>query len=137
MKPHSVSLLRVFADLTRNLATISKCEDRKIAAIIADDDLSQVLSIGINGGPKGGTQCLCNTDGKYGCVHAEVNALIKCRSDVANKVMFVTMSPCKQCAASIINAPGSFSVVYILDRWKDPSGEALLAKAGIDVVQLL
>lgn len=121
----------VFANFARELAKLSKCEERKVAAIITDKDLVQIYSIGLNGGPKGLVDCMCKIDGKYGCVHAEINALIKCRSDAPDKVMFVTLSPCKQCAAAIINAPGGFSTVYYLQEWKDTTGIELLRKAGI------
>ena len=121
----------VFAEFARQLATLSKCEERHVAAIITDRDLTQVYSIGINGGPRGLVDCLCKIDGKYGCVHAEINALIKCKSDSPGKVMFVTLSPCKQCAAAIINAPGGFSAVYYLQEWKDTTGIRILRDAGI------
>ena len=121
----------VCANFARELAKLSKCEERKVAAIITDKDLAQIYSIGLNGGPKGLVDCMCKIDGKYGCVHAEINALIKCRSDAPDKVMFVTLSPCKQCAAAIINAPGGSSTVYYLQEWKDTTGIELLRKAGI------
>lgn len=129
--------LQVFKNFVRDLSTLSKCSERHVAAIITDSQLSQVYSIGVNGGPKGLVDCMCKIDGKYGCVHAEINALVKCRSDSADKVMFVTLSPCKQCAAAIINAPGGFSAVYYIDAWKDDSGIKLLKAAGITVKQLV
>ena len=118
------------------LASLSKCSERQVAAVITDKALSQVYSIGLNGGPKGLVDCMCNIDGKYGCIHAEINALIKCRSNAEDKVMIVTLSPCKQCAAAIINAPGSFSAVYYCEKWKDDSGIKLLRAAGIKVEQI-
>lgn len=127
---------KIFADFTQNLATLSKCNERKVAAVITDKDMTQVYSIGVNGGPKGLVDCMCSIDGKYGCVHAEINALVKCRSDAPDKVMFVTLSPCKQCAAAIINAPGGFSTVYYLESWKDSTGVKLLEAAGIKVIHL-
>jgi len=133
---HEQSLLarrKVFKDFTLNLATLSKCQERKVAAIITDKAMTQVHSIGINGGPKGLADCLCVIDGKYGCIHAEINALVKCKEDSPDKVMFVTLSPCKQCAASIINAPGGFSAVYYFEDWKEDSGIKLLRAAGIHV----
>lgn len=125
----------VFANFVRELATLSKCEERKVAAIITDRWMTQIYSIGLNGGPKGLADCMCKLDGKYGCVHAEINALIKCRNDSDGKVMFVTLSPCKQCAAAIINAPGGFSAVYYLEEWKDTTGIELLKNAGIRCVK--
>ena len=128
--------IEVFKNFTNNLATLSKCSERKVAAIITDKDLSQVYSIGLNGGPKGLVDCMCKMDGKYGCIHAEINALIKCMTDDPGKVMFVTLSPCKQCAAAIINAPGGFSAVYYFEEWKDTTGIKLLKQAGISVKQV-
>lgn len=123
----------VFMDFAWSLTTQSKCTERHVAAIITDKDLTQVYSIGVNGGPKGLADCMCVIDGKYGCVHAEINALIKCNTDAPDKVMFVTLSPCKQCAAAIINTPGGFSAVYYAEEWKDDSGIKLLKAAGIHV----
>lgn len=128
--------IAVFANFVHDLSALSKCEERKVAAIITDRELTQIYSIGLNGGPKGLVDCMCKIDGKYGCVHAEINALIKCRSDAPGKVMFVSLSPCKQCAAAIINAPGGFSTVYYLQQWKDTTGIELLKKAGIRCVCL-
>lgn len=126
----------VFANFAIDLAKLSKCDERKVAAIITDKDLSQIYSIGLNGGPKGLVDCMCSLPGKYGCVHAEINALIKCHSIQPDKVMFVTLSPCIQCAAAIINAPGGFSAVYYMEQWKDTTGIELLKNAGIKCVYL-
>ena len=127
---------QVFGRLTYGVCTLSKCEERHVAAIITDNDLTQIYSIGINGGPKGLQDCLCMIDGKYGCLHAEANALNKCLSDAQDKVMFVTLAPCKQCAAAIINAPGGFSIVYYHEDWKEDTGLRLLRAAGIQVLKL-
>ena len=128
--------LQVFADFVGNLSKLSKCKEKQVAAVITDKDMMQVYSIGLNGGAKGFDDCLCETNGKYGCVHAEINALIKCRSDAEGKVMFVTLSPCVACAAAIINAPGSFSAVYYLEEWKNDEGLKLLQKAGIKIEKI-
>jgi deoxycytidylate deaminase len=132
-----INRINVFKDFTLGLATLSKCEERHVAAIITDKDLTQVLSIGINGGARGLADCMCKLDGKYGCIHAEINALIKCISHEPDKVMIVTLSPCKQCAAAIINTPGGFSAVYYIEEWKDTTGLKMLSAAGINVKQLL
>lgn len=128
--------VKVFKQFTLDLSTLSKCKERHVAALITDHNYTQVYSIGLNGGPVGLDDCMCSLDGKYGCVHAEINALIKCRSDAMNKVMFITLSPCVACAAAIINAPGSFSIVYYLDEWKNTEGLKLLRQAGIKVIKI-
>jgi deoxycytidylate deaminase len=128
--------IQVFKDFTINLSKLSKCSERQVAALITDANLSQIYSIGINGGPKGLADCMCKIDGKYGCVHAEINALIKCNVTANDKIMFVTLAPCKQCAAAIINAPGSFGSIYYFEDWKEDTGLKLLKAAGINVVKV-
>lgn len=126
----------MFKSFALNLASLSKCTERKVSAIITDKDLTQIYSIGINGGPKGGADCLCVTEGKGGCIHAEINALNKCTNSDTDKIMFITLSPCKQCAAAITNAPGSFCTIFYTDQWKDTSGIKILNDAGINVVKI-
>lgn len=127
---------QVFKNFTMDLANLSKCTERHVAAIITDKNMTQVYSIGINGGPVGLADCMCVIDGKYGCIHAEMNALVKCTSTDSEKVMFVTLAPCKQCATAIINAPGGFSKVYYFEEWKEDYGIQLLKAAGIHVERI-
>lgn len=128
--------LGVTKEYLLGLAGLSKCNERGVAAIITDKSLTQIHSVGINGGPKGLADCLCVVDGKYGCVHAEQNCLNKNTCTDKDKVMLVTLAPCKQCAASIINAPGGFSIVYYIEDWKEDTGLRLLRAAGISVIQI-
>lgn len=131
-----MSKQKVMMDFALALAKESKCEKRGVAAVITNTDMSQVMSIGVNGGPKGLANCLCVLEGKYGCIHAEVNALIKCNDDSPGKKMFTTLAPCGQCAASIINAPGRFSTVYYHESWREETGLKLLQQAGIQTIQI-
>lgn len=124
----------VFSRFVRDLATLSKCEQRGVAAIITDKAGSQIYAIGINGGPKGGAQCLCSLGGKYCCVHAEANAIAKDRSYDNDKVMFVSLSPCPTCAALMINS--GIRKLFYLERWKDTAGLTLLHNAGIPAFQI-
>lgn len=128
--------IRLFMRFAYELSLLSKCIERKVAAVITDREMSQVYSIGLNGGPKGLVDCMCGLGSKYGCVHAEINALVKCTSTDKDKVMFVTLSPCAACAAAIVNAPGGFSAVYYIEKWKDDTGIKLLEAAGIKVINL-
>jgi deoxycytidylate deaminase len=128
--------VKVFKDFTLSLVSLSKCTERGVAAIITDGEMTQVHSIGINGGPKRLVDCMCITEGKYGCIHAETNCLIKNRYEGHDKIMFITLAPCKQCAAAIINAPGGFNTVYYIEDWKENEGIKLLRAAGIQVVKI-
>lgn len=123
--------IEVFRDFVINLATLSKCKDKGVAAIITDKDGTQVYSIGINGGPRHGVDCLCKLGGKYTCVHAEANALAKCTVADPQKVFFCSLSPCVTCASLIVNSGAS--AVYYVDSYKDESGLQILQSAGIVV----
>lgn len=133
LNAHSPRAL-VFGRFVKDLATLSKCEQRGVAAIITDRGGSQIYAIGINGGPVGGAQCLCNLGGKYSCVHAEANAIAKDRSYDTDKTMFVTLSPCPTCAALMINS--GIRRLFYIEKWKDTSGLKLLQEAGIPAFQL-
>lgn len=125
-------------------AMLSKCKDKKTAAILVSADLSQIYSIGINGGPKGGADCLCHTEDegevnvrKYTCVHAEMNCLVK--NTVINdvpKIMICTKQPCQMCASLIVNAGTNITEVWYIEPYWDATGVEILCNAGIKVVQL-
>lgn len=121
--------LEVFRDFVMNLANLSKCTDKGVAAIITDKDGTQVYSIGINGGPRHGIDCLCKLGGKYTCVHAEANAIAKCTVADTQKVFICSFSPCVTCAALIVNSGAS--AVYYVDQYKDYAGLKILQQAGI------
>lgn len=124
----------VLARFTKDLATLSKCEDRGVAAIITNADGTQIYSIGINGGPKGGPQCLCHLGEKYTCIHAEANALAKCISEDTDKVMICSLAPCITCAALMANS--SIKRVFYLEDYKDNRGISLLSELGIACYKL-
>lgn len=126
--------LDIFKTFVANLKTLSKCEKKGVAAIITDQNLSQIYSIGINGGAKGGAQCLCVLPGKYGCIHAEQAALMKCEVPTVDKVMICSLAPCEQCAAAIINA--DIVKVYYSDEWKSTAGIQMLMDAGVQCIKI-
>lgn len=122
---------KVFRKFVNDLATLSKCTDKKNAAIIVDCNATQVYSIGINGGPRHGADCLCGLGGKYTCAHAEAQALVKCMVDCSDKTMLCTMSPCVTCATLIVNS--GIRKVYYEHAYHDQAGVQLLLEAGVDV----
>lgn len=124
--------LAVFKRFVIDLATLSKCEDKHTAAIVTDRDGSQVYAIGVNGGPKGGVDCLCHGSTKYTCVHAEANALAKCTSDAPDKVMICSFSPCVTCASLMINC--GIKTVYYVEAYKDATPLQMLRDAGVSVM---
>ena len=103
----------------------------KVGAVIVNQDGTQVLSVGYNGDYRGGPNVVESEEpGESGMIHAEINALIKLDYNYPQrKVMYLTMSPCKMCAKSIVNA-GIAEVVYD-DEYRDPSGLEILRTAGV------
>lgn len=126
--------LSVFARFVADLTTLSKCTDKHTAAIIVNGCGDQIYSIGINGGARHDTDCLCVLPGKYTCIHAEQNAIAKCTAVDDRKIMICSYSPCVTCAALIINS--GFSEVYFLEEYKDKTGIQMLRRAGIHVFWL-
>ena len=107
----------------------------KVGAIIVSSDNSTVLSLGYNGNyPTGPHEPDSVDPGRSGFIHAEINALIKCPfHHHKDKIMYVTLSPCIQCAKAII-AGGIKTVVY-LEKYRDISGLNLLNKAKVNTRQ--
>ena len=127
----------MYYNFVDNLRNLSKCEDRGVACIICDKTLLQVLSIGVNGGPKGSDiDCLCKAETKYSCIHAEANALVKLNTHVQDKVLICTLAPCSQCASMIVNEPGGFYAVLYITPWKEQLAIDILKYANIKVGRL-
>ena len=131
---HNTTKLTVFKEFALNLAKLSHCEQRGVAALITDDNFQQIYSIGINGGVSKGVQCLCILPGKETCVHAEAQALAKCITSPVGKTMILTLSPCVTCAALMINS--GIVRVYYCESWKDTTGLKLLNDAGIQCIKI-
>ena len=65
-------------------------------------------------------------------IHAEINALLKLDyNNPKHKVMYITLSPCRMCAKSMINA-GICEVVYD-EEYRDTSGLKVLEKSSVIV----
>ena len=113
----------------------SYCKRRQVGALIVKDKM--IISDGYNGTPSG-FENICEDENnvtKPYVLHAEANAITKiARSNNSSEgaTMYVTASPCIECAKLIIQA-GIRRVVYSEKyRWED--GLDLLRKAGIEVV---
>lgn len=103
----------------------------QVGAVIVAEDNTQVLAVGYNGDHRGGpNEVESKEPGQSGFIHAEINALIKCDfNHPKRKKMYLTLSPCRQCAKAIIN--GGISEVIYLDEYRDTSGIKLLESSGI------
>jgi len=131
MRLHRPSWDKIWMQFAQSISTRS-CDPRhQVGAIIVTDDNTQVLAIGYNGDQKGGSNAIESLEpGHSGFIHAEINALIKCDyNNPKRKIMYVTLSPCKMCAKSIVNA-GISEVIYFED-YRCDEGVQLLSELGI------
>ena len=125
----------VWIDFAKNIARRSPDPSFKVGCCIVSQDNCQVLSIGYNGDHKGGpNERESLIPGESGFIHAEINALIKLDyNNPKPKTMYLTLSPCKQCAKAIIN--GGISRVVYLEKYRCTEGIDLLSQKGIDIHQ--
>ena len=123
--------------MARIWAENSYCERRKVGALLVKDKM--IISDGYNGTPSGfENQCEDehNVSKPY-VLHAEANAITKvARSGNSSDgaTLYVTASPCIECAKLIIQA-GIKRVVYG-EQYRILDGVDLLRRAGIEVVYL-
>lgn len=113
----------------------SYCKRRKVGALIVKDKM--IISDGYNGTPSG-FENICedeNNETKPYVLHAEANAISKVacsHNSSLGATMYVTTSPCIECAKLIIQA-GIIRVVFN-HKYRRTDGCALLERAGIETV---
>lgn len=113
----------------------SYCKRRQVGALIVKDKM--IISDGYNGTPVGFENVCEDEDGitKPYVLHAEANAITKiARSGNSSEgaTMYVTASPCIECAKLIIQA-GIKRVVYA-EKYRLEDGLDLLRRAGVELV---
>ena len=115
----------------------SYCTRRQVGALIVKDKM--IISDGYNG-THSGFENICEDDNgvtKPYVLHAEANAITKiARSGNSSDgaTMYVTASPCIECAKLIIQS-GIRRVVYS-EKYRLEDGLELLKRANIEVVYL-
>lgn len=125
-----IPLYEVYMRMAEELAKRSTCVRLQVGTVVTDAHLENVLAIGYNGNAKGlPNRCDSTVPGNCGCLHSEVNALVKAPGNVRDKVVFVTASPCVMCAKLMINS--GVTHVFYRYTYRDPSGVEQLATAGV------
>ena len=115
----------------------SYCRRRKVGAIIVKDKM--IISDGYNGTPVG-FENVCedeNDSTKAYVLHAEANAITKVaqsNNSSRDATLYVTSSPCIECAKLIIQA-GIKRVVF-KEIYRLTDGIQLMERAGIECLQL-
>ena len=129
-------------DWARRAAELSHARRLHVGAVIVKDDT--VISYGYNGMPAGwdnncedetiDDRCYVTFKTKPEVLHAESNAIAKLAKSTnsgLNADMFITHSPCLDCAKLIYQS--GIRRVYFGENYRDDSGVKFLEKSGIDV----
>ena len=131
------ALDRRYARMALIWAENSYCERRKVGALVVKNNM--IISDGYNGTPTG-FENICedeNNVSKPYVLHAEANAITKlARSSNSSDgaTLYVTASPCIECAKLIIQS-GIKRVIYT-EQYRLTDGVDLLKRAGIEVEYL-
>lgn len=137
MNEKQLELDKKYIRMARIWAENSYCTRRKVGALIVKDKM--IISDGYNGTPSG-FENVCETeDGvtKSYVLHAESNAITKIAKSGNSSLgatLYVTASPCIECAKLIIQS-GIKRVVYS-EKYRLEDGIELLNRAGVEVLYL-
>lgn len=112
----------------------SYCVRRKVGALVVKEKM--IISDGYNGTPSGFENICEDSNGvtKPYVLHAEANAITKLARSGNNSdqaTLYVTASPCIECAKLIIQS-GIRRVVYA-EQYRLTDGVDLLKRAGVEV----
>ena len=134
-KQHNLDLR--YLRMARIWAENSYCQRRKVGALVVKDQM--IISDGYNGTPSGFENVCEDENGltKTYVLHAEANAITKLARSNNNSdgaTIYITASPCIECAKLIIQA-GIKRVVYG-ENYRLTDGIELLKRAGIEVILL-
>lgn len=126
-----------YLEMARIWAKNSYCTRRQVGALVVKGNM--IISDGYNGTPSG-FENVCEDDNgitKPYVLHAEANAITKLARSNNNSdgaTIYITASPCIECAKLIIQS-GIKRVVYG-EKYRLTDGIELLQRAGIEVVYL-
>lgn len=137
---------QMFMDIAEVVAKRSACLRNNVGAVIVNG-LNNIVSIGYNG-PAAGMPLCSKLECHKGCdiaIHAEDNAILRMpKKEIFPSLslgkrgyrMFVTVSPCMNCA-KLIRARGDIEEVYYRYEYRDKSGIVYLLSKGIKVYKIL
>lgn len=122
-------------------ADLSKARRKRVGACLVTSNGTIIPSW--NGTPQG-TDNNCEDlleDGtlstKQEVIHAELGCVLKCAKEGINTAgasVYVSLSPCIQCSAMLLQA--GIKQVFYREQYRDTSGIDYLSRNGVEVVQL-
>lgn len=138
--------INAYMEVAKTFANLSSAKRLNVGAIVVKDD--RIISIGYNGMPSGwDNECedLIRIDdvgspvlrSKPEVLHAESNAiakLAKSNESGNDATLFVTHSPCLECAKLIYQS--GISTVYYKDNYRSNDGIEFLEKSKVAVTKV-
>jgi dCMP deaminase len=126
-----------YLQMARIWASNSYCKRRQVGALLVKEKM--IISDGYNGTPSGfENECEDeNNDTKSYVLHAEANAITKVaksNNSSEGSTLYITTSPCIECAKLIIQA-GIVRVVFT-EKYRISDGIDLLKRANIEIVHI-
>lgn len=123
----------LYMDLAHRVSKMSHCKRLQVGAIAVKD--GRIISMGWNGQPSGMDNC-CEKDGHTlpTVLHAESNLLMKlasCHESAAGASVYITHSPCMECAKLLYQA--KISEVFYSWDYRSKDGVDFLNSLGIKV----
>jgi dCMP deaminase len=138
-------LLDAYMKTAETFAECSTAKRLHVGAVIVKDD--RIISIGYNGMPTGwDNDCediKINNDGQYELktkpevLHAETNCVAKLAKSTESGLgatMFVTHSPCLDCAKLVYQS--GINTIYYRNSYRNEDGIQFLEKAGVKIEQI-
>lgn len=137
MKNTKEDLHGMFMQIALTVSNRSHAKRLKVGAVLVKD--LRIISYGWNGMPTGHTnECETNNVTKPEVIHAEFNCIAKCAKSTEStegSILYVTLSPCVECAKLIIQS--GIKEVYYVEKYRDPSGIKLLKKSKIKCHEII
>ncbi len=127
----------VMMETAKLFANLSYCECRQVGAVLSTKD-GRILSTGYNGTISGQENVCEDEEGntKDLVLHAEQNVITHCAKNgipTKDTTMYVTLSPCQNCA-KLIAQSGITKVIYGI-LYKDTTGVEFLKSVGVEIKQ--
>ena len=128
-----------YLEIASKISELSHANRKKVGCIIVKDGV--IISDGFNGTPKGFENGCEDIDGntKWYTLHAEANAITKLVRtggiSAEGATMYLTLSPCKECAKLILQS-GISKIIYS-EEYRDLSGVDFLNKSGLEICKYI
>lgn len=128
---------KTFSQIAKLIGEESYCERKKVGAIIVKDN--NIIALGLNGGLAGGENVCENDQGETlpTVSHAEANAILRCAKTGASTLgadLYVTLSPCHECAKMIIQS--GIKNVFYSEVYREILGLEILSNHNVHVTQI-